>query len=80
MKVSNLELQHPIFMMFIAFATVITGGILRYNLIIIGGILFGILAYACSFFRLPEQMLFEAVAWLVAFIIPGHFLYVLSKK
>ena len=76
----NFELLHPIFMMFIAFATVITGGILRYKLVIIGGIVFGLLAYACSYFNLHTQLLFEAVAWLVAFIIPGHILYANRKK
>ncbi len=75
----NFELQHPIFMMFIAFATVITGGILRYKMVIVGGIVFGVLAYACSYFSLEIQMLFEATAWLVAFIIPGHLLYAKRK-
>jgi len=75
----NFELQHPIFMMFIAFATVITGGILRYKLVILGGIVFGVLAYACSYFSLENQMLFEAAAWLVAFIVPGHLLYAKRK-
>lgn len=76
----NFDLLHPIFMMFIAFAIVITGGILRYKLVIIGGIVFGVLAYACSYFNLHTQMLFEAVAWLIAFIIPGHILYANRKK
>lgn len=76
----NFELQHPIFMVFIAFATVITGGILRYRLIIFGGIFFGILAYACSYFKLQEQMLFEAAAWLIAFIVPGHIMYSQRKS
>ena len=76
----NFELQHPIFMVFIAFATVVTGGIMRYKLIIFGGIIFGILAYVCSYFKLQEQMLFEAAAWLIAFIIPGHILYFTRKS
>jgi hypothetical protein len=76
--VINFNMQHPIFMVFIAFATVITGGILRYRLVIFGGVIFGILAYSSSYFKLPEQMLFEAAAWLIAFIIPGHILY--SKR
>lgn len=79
-EVPNLELQHPIFMMFIAFATVITGGIIRFKLIIFGGIGFGILAYACSYFDLDKQILLEAVAWVIAFIIPGHILYANRKK
>lgn len=77
---ANFELQHPIFMMFIAFAIVITGGIIRFRLIIFGGIGFGILAYVCSFFNLNTQILLEALAWLIAFIIPGHVLYAHRKK
>lgn len=80
LHVVNFELQHPIFMMFIAFSTVITGGILRYRMIIFGGIIFGILAYTCSYFNLREQLILEAIAWLIAFIIPGHLLYANRKK
>lgn len=76
----NFELLHPIFMMFLAFATVVTGGILRYKLVIIGGVVFGILAYASSYFSLEIQMLFEAAAWLIAFMIPGHLLYAKRKQ
>jgi hypothetical protein len=75
---ANFELQHPIFMVFIAFATVITGGILRFWLIITGGVIFGLLAYVCSYLPLQEQILIEALAWLIAFIVPGHIMY--SKR
>jgi hypothetical protein len=74
----NFELQHPIFMVVIAFAIVVTGGILRYRLIIIGGVVFGLLAYLCSFLTLPNQLLVEAIAWMIAFIIPGHIMF--SKR
>jgi hypothetical protein len=76
----NFELQHPVFMVFIAFATVITGGILRYRFIIVGGIIFGILAYISSYLNLQEQLLLEAIAWLIAFIIPGHIMYLKRKN
>lgn len=75
LKELNVELQHPIFMLFIAFAIVVTGGILRYRLLIFGGIVFGILAYTCSYLDIKWQMICEAAAWLIAFIIPGHILY-----
>lgn len=71
----NFQLQHPIFMVLIAFAIIVTGGILRYRIIITGGIIFGILAYVASFFELNTQLLVEAIAWMIAFIIPGHVLY-----
>lgn len=76
----NFSLQHPVFMVLIAFATVVTGVILRYRLIIIGGVLFGVLAYACSFFELHHQILIEAFAWFIAFVIPGHILYSKREK
>jgi hypothetical protein len=75
LKELNVELQHPILMLFIAFAIVITGGILRYRLLIFGGIVFGVLAYVCSYLSIEWQMICEAAAWLIAFAIPGHILY-----
>lgn len=75
----NFNLQHPIFMVIIAFAIVVTGGILRYRLLIGGGIIFALLAYLCSYIPLREQLLLEAVAWAVAFVIPGHIMYANRK-
>lgn len=72
------ELQLPIFMVLVSFALVVTGGILRYKMIIAGGIIFGLLAYLASFFSLHQQLLIEAIAWVIGFIIPGHILY--SKR
>lgn len=71
----NFELQHPIFMVFIAFAITVTGGILRHTLIISGGIVFAILGFTASYFSLQEQLLIESIAWLLAFVVPGHILY-----
>jgi hypothetical protein len=76
----TFELQLPIFMVLIAFALVITGGILRYKMIVIGGIAFGLLAYIASFFSLNLQLLIEAIAWFVAFVIPGHILFANRNK
>ncbi len=75
----NATLQHPILMVFMAFAVVVTGGILRIKLIILGGVVFGLLAYICTYLSIENQMLIEAVAWLIAFIIPGHYLYATRK-
>ena len=80
LKGINFELQHPIFMVQIAFAIIVTGGILRYKLIIGGGIIFALLAYIASYFNLQDQVLIEAFAWIIAFIIPGHILYSQRKK
>jgi len=74
----NFELQHPIFMVIIAFAIVVTGGILRYKLIVFGGVAFALLALISSHLPLNNQLLLESIAWLIAFVIPGHILY--SKR
>lgn len=72
------ELQHPIFMLFIAFAIVVSGVILRHKFIITGGIIFGALAFASSFVSIQDQLLVESIGWMIAFIIPGHITY--SKR
>ncbi len=71
----NFELQHPLFMVIMAFAIVVTGGILRFRPVILGGIIFGLLALISSYLPLPYQLLLESCAWLIAFVIPGHYLY-----
>jgi hypothetical protein len=76
----NFELQHPVFMVVIAFAVVISGVMLRYGFMIGMGILFGMLAYSGSFFELHTQMLVESVAWFVGFILPGHILFARKTK
>jgi hypothetical protein len=76
----NFQLQHPLFMVLMAFAVTVTGGILRQRLIIIGGVVFGALALTASYLGLQEQLLLEAVAWMVAFIIPGHILFAKRNK
>jgi branched-subunit amino acid ABC-type transport system permease component len=69
------ELQHPLFMVITAFAIAVTGGILRYKMIIAGGAIFGSIALLSSYLPLDEQLLVESIAWLLAFIIPGHILF-----
>lgn len=76
----NFELQHPIFMVLIAFATIVSGGLLRYRLIVGGGVIFALLAFLCSYLPLQEQVLVEAIAWMIAFIIPGHLLYLKRNR
>ncbi|MDD2539392.1 MAG: hypothetical protein WC377_07795 [Bacteroidales bacterium] len=76
----NFELQHPLFMVLMAFAVTVTGGILRHRLIIIGGAVFGALALTASYLGLKEQLLLEAVAWMIAFIVPGHILSAKRNK
>jgi len=76
----SFEFQHPVFMVLIAMATVITGGILRFRLITAGGVIFGILALVASWLPLASQQLLEAFAWLIAFVLPGHYLYATRNR
>nr|WP_321406921.1 hypothetical protein [uncultured Carboxylicivirga sp.] len=76
----TFELQHPIFMVLIAFAIVVTGGILRYNVVIFGGIFFAAMAYVASLYPLEKQLMIEALGWLIAFVIPGHIMYSQRQK
>lgn len=74
------ELQHPIFMVLMAFAVTITGGILRYRQLVWGGIVFGILAFVASYLKLEIQLLIESAGLLIAFIVPGHILFATREK
>jgi len=76
----HFELQYPIFMVIIAFAAVSTGGILRHKLITFGGVAFGLMALLSSYFTLPYQQLIGAIAWIIAFVIPGHILHAKHKS
>jgi len=66
------ELQHSLFMLLTAVAILITGSLIKNRWMIIGGILFALLAFGSSYFVLKNQMLLEAIGWMVGFIIPGH--------
>ena len=71
----NFELQHPILMVFISFAIVVSGGILRNKMLVIGGIVFAMCAVVSSYLDLRDQLALEAVGWIAGFIIPGHLMY-----
>jgi len=73
-------LQQPLIILMIAFAQTITGGILRFRLMIVCGVIIGILSYITSLLSISPQFLIGAFAFLVAFIIPGHILYFQYKK
>jgi hypothetical protein len=49
-------------------------------LILIGGVAFGLMALLSSYFTLPNQQLIGAIAWIIAFVIPGHILYAKHKS
>ncbi len=71
----NFTLQHPLFMVLIALALSATGIILQFRIIVIGAVIYLLLAYLCSYLALRDQMLIDAIAWFVALVVPGHILY-----
>ena len=77
---SNFMLQHPIFMLITGFAILVTGGLLRTNILVFGGGIFGLLALLASRYELYDQLLIESIGWFIAFIIPGHILFASRNK
>jgi len=71
---TDFLLQQSIYMVVIGYAVITTGAILRHGLITIGGVAFALLALLASY-SIANQFLIEAIAWLIAFVIPGHILY-----
>ncbi|HEU0064627.1 MAG TPA: hypothetical protein VFQ58_06335, partial [Flavisolibacter sp.] len=65
---------YPYFIMIYGLGTFVSGRIIRFKPLVIGGILNWILACASTFFIFDYQLLFAAVALLTSYIIPGHLL------
>jgi hypothetical protein len=65
----------PLFILFYGIGTFVSGGILQFKPLIIGGIINWILALACLFVPYDYQLLLAAVAILSSYIIPGHLLH-----
>jgi len=74
------ELQHALFMLITGLAILLTGSVIRSNWMLIGGIAFALLAYGASFMVLKNQMMLEAIGWILGFVVPGHVLLRRSKS
>jgi len=73
------EFQHVFFMLLTAIAIMMTGHLIQNQKIFYGGIVFAFLAFAASYLKLEDQLLLEAIGWMMGFVIPGHILFK-SKK
>jgi len=76
----DFSLIHPLQMVLLGFALFITGGIYRYKLLSISGVIMWIAAVTCSRFELADQYLIRAIANFICFIVPGILMYMQSKK
>jgi len=74
----NFLLLQPLQMVLIGFALFVTGGIYRYWLLAVSGIVMWIAAAISANFDLNTQFLIRAIAELLCFIVPG-FLMIRTK-
>lgn len=70
----------PIFLIFLAFWTIITGISIRFNPLLISGIAVNIIGFAAFFIGWQYHFLLLAAAAVIAFIIPGILLNLKSKS
>lgn len=70
----NIGWQHafPVYILFYATGTFISGGILHFKPLQVGGIICWILAVASTFVSYQNQILFTAAAILASYLIPGY--------
>jgi hypothetical protein len=76
----NFELLHPLQMTLIGLALFITGGLYRTRILLISGVVYWIAAYFASRQIMTYQLVIECAASIIAFVLPGYYLYYQSKK
>lgn len=70
----------PIFLIFLAFWTIITGISIRFSPLIIGGIVVNLIGFAAFLIDWHYHFLLLTAASVIAFIIPGIMLNIKNKK
>lgn len=63
---------YPFFILLYGLGTFVSGKILQFRPLVVGGIINWALAMVAVFFPFEQQMLFAAAAILTSYIIPGH--------
>jgi len=73
---SRLGWQHsfPFYILFYALGTFVSGKLIKFQPLVIGGIISYVLAVIASFVLYKYQILLTAASILVSYIIPGHIL------
>jgi hypothetical protein len=66
--------SYPFFIMLYGLGTFVSGKIIKFKPLVIGGIINWCLACISVFFSFDYQLLFAAAALLTSYIIPGHLL------
>jgi hypothetical protein len=71
---------YPILILLYGLGTFVSGGILKFKPLIIGGILCWIIGAIAVHANFSQQLLLIALAMIVSYIIPGHLLAAKPKK
>ena len=74
------QLILPLLLVFYGLPTFLSGAILKFSPLIIGGICCWILAFASTFITPEFQLILIATAVIVAWLIPGYLLQIKYKK
>jgi hypothetical protein len=69
---SSWQTAYPIYILFYALGTFVSGMLLKFKPLIIGGIINWGLALVCAWLPFDYQLLVAAAAVLTSYIIPGH--------
>ena len=74
------QLVLPLILVFYGLATFLSGSILKFTPLMIGGISCWILAFVSTFIALEYQLILIATAVIAAWLIPGYLLQIKYKK
>lgn len=74
------QLVLPLLLVFYGLPTFLSGGILKFTPLMIGGISCWILAFVSTFIALEYQLILIATAVIAAWLIPGYLLQIKYKK
>lgn len=72
--------SYPFFILFYGLGTFVSGRILQFTPLVIGGVLNWALAIVCIFVSFDYQLLVTATAILCSYIIPGYLLHPNQKR
>lgn len=70
----GIDVTYPILILIYGIGTFVSGGLLSFRPLIIGGIVCFVLSVLSFFVAFQYQLLFIASAMLVSYIVPGHLL------
>lgn len=74
MKQIGIEASYPIIMLLYGLGTFVSGGILKFNPLKVGGIIAWICGSVAFYVGFSDQLLLIMVAIIASYIIPGHLL------